>query len=626
MTGCSVFTTKEIIMKKIILIILTIASAAFAQVTFDANFESGNINTVTTTDSINYVVTAREDIGGRWFYFRISGVLNRYISVRVSNSDVTRAMYSYDDDNYTRFSALESPSTNVFQKTYTEDTVFVAYYTPYNYSFLLERLDEWSENQFVKIDTLGITERNLALHEITITDESVEDSLKDHIWIHARTHPGETPSSWHFDGLVEKLLSDDDVISFYRQKLVFHLIPFVNPEGVYYGRSRTNYNYVDLEQQWAGEDSTIQEEARILRTRLKQINDIKPVKVFLNLHSQASSFCTFWIHTALSTTNYFYRREYQFAYLNTSGNPYFTQNDFSESSIKPYFPEGWLWYNYNDSVMALTYETPYDQYSTDIWVDNENLAGLGVRTVYAVAEYLELSHPKYILLDNKDAMITGAWTSYTATNKFYSDDYITTPKGDGSKYAQFDTEPIQSGQYDVYAWWPSSAGFAYNTRFIITAGGGEKIIEKTQQANGGQWNFLTDINLPAEGNLSIKITNQASSTVAADAFRIIYKGPAVNVPYETTLPEDFTLFQNYPNPFNPNTTIRFQLKTGANVKLRVFNSLGEIVRVLVDQELGAGTHEVIFNAGSGGGMASGVYYYNLTIGNRSETKGMVFIK
>jgi len=613
-------------MKKILSILIIVTTSALAQVTFDANFESGNINTATTTDSINYEVTTREDIGGRWFYFRISGVLNKYLRVHVTNSDVKRAMYSYDDINYTRFSASESPSTNVFQKTYTADTVFVAYYTPYNYSVLLERLDEWSANQFVKIDTLGITERNLAIHEITVTDGSVDDSLKDHIWIHARTHPGETPSSWHFDGLVEKLLSDDDVISFYRRKLVFHLIPFVNPEGVYYGRSRTNYNYVDLEQQWAGEDSSIQEEARMLRTRLKQINDIEPVKVFLNLHSQASAFCTFWIHTAQSTSNYFYRREYQFAYLNTSGNPYFTQNDFSESSIKPYFPEGWLWYNYNDSVMALTYETPYDQYSTDIWVNNENLAELGERTVYAIAEYLELSHPKHILLDNKHAMLTGSWTSYTSTNKFYSDDYVTTPKGDGSKHAQFDTELIQAGQYDVYAWWPQSAGFAYNARFILNAGGNEKIIEKTQQTNGGQWNYLTDVNLPSDGSISIKVSDLASGTVAADAFRIIYKGAPSNVDGEFYLPENFTLYQNYPNPFNPYTTIRFKLKSRANVKLRVFNPLGEIVSVLVDQELGEGTHEVIFNAGSKSGLSSGVYYYNLTVGVRSETKGMVFIK
>ncbi|MBZ0201140.1 MAG: T9SS type A sorting domain-containing protein [Ignavibacteriaceae bacterium] len=610
-------------MKNIILILLTITTVSFSQVRFDANFDSGNINTVNTTDSINYTVTTHEDIGGRWFYFRIAGVKNKYISVRVSNSDVTRAMYSYDNDTFTRFSGLESPSTNVFQKTYTEDTVFVAYYTPYNYSHLLQRLNDWSQSSFVKVDTLGITEHNLAIHEITVTDTSVSDSLKENIWIHARTHPGETPSSWHFDGLVETLLSDDDVISFYRQKLVFHLIPFVNPEGVYYGRSRTNFNYVDLEQQWQGADSTIQLEARILRTRLKQINNGKPVKVFLNLHSQASPFCTFWIHTAQSTSTLFYRNEYQFAYLNTSGNPYFTQNDFSESSLKPYFPEGWLWYNYNDSVMALTYETPYDKYSTGTWVDNDNLAELGDRTVYAIAEYLGLSHPKHIILDNTNAFLAGNWTSYTTTNKFYGDDYILIPKGDGSNYAKFETEPIQGGQYDVYAWWPNSGGFSYNTKFIISANGNEQIIEKTQQTNGAQWNYLTDVNLSADGSISIKVSDLAGGTVCADAFKIVYKGPALSVRNDIGMPEDFKLYQNYPNPFNPRTTIRFNLQKRENVKLRVFNPLGELVKVLVDQELGEGTHEAIFNADR---ISSGIYYYNLTAGEQSETRGMIFIK
>ncbi|PJB00957.1 MAG: hypothetical protein CO127_06255, partial [Ignavibacteria bacterium CG_4_9_14_3_um_filter_36_18] len=74
-------------MKKILSILIIVTTSALAQVTFDANFESGNINTATTTDSINYEVTTREDIGGRWFYFRISGVLNKYLRVHVTNSD-----------------------------------------------------------------------------------------------------------------------------------------------------------------------------------------------------------------------------------------------------------------------------------------------------------------------------------------------------------------------------------------------------------------------------------------------------------------------------------------------------------------------------------------------------------
>ena len=71
--------------------------------------------------------------------------------------------------------------------------------------------------------------------------------------------------------------------------------------------------------------------------------------------------------------------------------------------------------------MALTYETPYDQYSTDIWVTNENLMELGNRNVYAIAEYLELSHPKWYILDNKNAIAAGTWNTDTTGLEFYSD-------------------------------------------------------------------------------------------------------------------------------------------------------------------------------------------------------------
>ena len=82
----------------VILIVLFCAvSSVNAQVIFEFDFESGNLNSVTTTDSITYTITTKTDIGGRWFYFRIRNVKNRFIKVKISNSDVKRAVYSYDN-------------------------------------------------------------------------------------------------------------------------------------------------------------------------------------------------------------------------------------------------------------------------------------------------------------------------------------------------------------------------------------------------------------------------------------------------------------------------------------------------------------------------------------------------
>jgi len=86
----------------------------------------------------------------------------------------------------------------------------------------------------------------------------------------------------------------------------------------------------------------------------------------------------------------------------------------------------------------------------------------------------------------------------------------------------------------------------------------------------------------------------------------------------------FTLSQNYPNPFNPITTIEYSLPKAGDVELSVFNALGQRVVTLVDGYKPAGYYKVNFN---GKDLASGVYYYRLTAGDKfSAVKKMLLIK
>ena len=617
-------------MRKIIIHLFLLTSLLSGQIKFDANFESGNLISATTSDSINYTATAKSDIGGRWFYFRISGVKNKFIKVNIVDeskiaNDVTRAMYSYDNISFGRFTSSESPRKGTFQKTFEQDTVYVSYYTPYTFKYLEERINELLKSSFVKVDTLGLTDHNMPIQEIIITDPSYPDESKYQVWIHARTHPGETPSSWHFDGIIRTLLRDDDVISFYRKNIVFHLIPFTNPEGVFYGRSRTNFNGVDVESNWGQPESNTSTEVKILKKRMADLNNKKPFSVFLNLHSQASPFCTMWIHTPTSTTDIFYRKEIQIANLNSSDNPYFVQKDYSQSSLQNYFPEGWQWKNWGSNIMALTYETPYDQYSNGVLVTNDNLFDIGKRTVYAIAEYLNLSQPKYLILDNKDMVVTGNWAIDSSGVQFYGDNYLQINSGIGSDSVSYQTQNLNPGNYDIYAWWPAKSTYAYNTKFHIKSEGHETVIEKTQQINGGQWNFLKQVSLLNNGKISLSINNNANGIVAVDAFRIIYNSPVASVK-DAQLPKDFVLYQNFPNPFNPSTTIRFDLRKRSKVLLRIIDALGKQVAILLNNEVEAGTHNVFFNTAKYPLLGSGVYYFILTTEKFSETKGMVLVK
>ncbi len=97
----------------------------------------------------------------------------------------------------------------------------------------------------------------------------------------------------------------------------------------------------------------------------------------------------------------------------------------------------------------------------------------------------------------------------------------------------------------------------------------------------------------------------------------------VGVETTSQIPEAYSLSQNYPNPFNPSTTIEFSLPATAIVSVKVFNTLGEEVAVLVSQELSAGSYRYQWDAAL---QSSGVYFYQIRAGSFKATKRMVLVK
>lgn len=85
----------------------------------------------------------------------------------------------------------------------------------------------------------------------------------------------------------------------------------------------------------------------------------------------------------------------------------------------------------------------------------------------------------------------------------------------------------------------------------------------------------------------------------------------------------YELMQNYPNPFNPNTTIKFAIPEKSNVKLILYNLLGEEIRVLADGEFDSGIHSVTLD---GSNLSSGSYIYKMISGNFSQTRKLILMK
>jgi hypothetical protein len=89
------------------------------------------------------------------------------------------------------------------------------------------------------------------------------------------------------------------------------------------------------------------------------------------------------------------------------------------------------------------------------------------------------------------------------------------------------------------------------------------------------------------------------------------------------VPETFALSQNYPNPFNPKTNIRFEIPSTMDVSIKVYNTLGEEVAVLISRRMSPGVYETDWDAN---GLPSGVYFYRFQTETFVETKKMLLIR
>jgi hypothetical protein len=136
-----------------------------------------------------------------------------------------------------------------------------------------------------------------------------------------------------------------------------------------------------------------------------------------------------------------------------------------------------------------------------------------------------------------------------------------------------------------------------------------------EEWENGQW-------VPEEEGLLV--TNPDGIIIGFIAKEIfLYYSPPTNVGSEKNIANGFNLFQNYPNPFNPITHIDFILMDRTNVTLKVYNTLGQEIKTLVDEEMIPGYYSRIFD---GSNLPSGVYFYTITAGNFTATKKLILLK
>ena len=225
----------------------------------------------------------------QWFYFQVNVErLNNAYAFEILNAGRTsypkgwqnyHPCISYDRQNWQRVATSEYDSKVLrFSLTPKRQQFYLAYFAPFSYEQHLNLIAKAQCHQHVTHHILGQTPkgRNIDLLEISKANKNAKN-----IWIIARQHPGETMAEWFMQGLIHRLLEQDNPSTEVLLKQIrFYLIPNMNVDGAYLGNLRVNACGRNLNREWQSPSLTESPEVYHVREKIKQSG----VDLFLDIH------------------------------------------------------------------------------------------------------------------------------------------------------------------------------------------------------------------------------------------------------------------------------------------------------------------------------------------------------
>ncbi|MCB9090310.1 MAG: T9SS type A sorting domain-containing protein [Calditrichae bacterium] len=197
-------------------------------------------------------------------------------------------------------------------------------------------------------------------------------------------------------------------------------------------------------------------------------------------------------------------------------------------------------------------------------------------------------------------------------------------------YAAFTATLAKGGIYDIQEIVPTTVNASNYAYYRISVG--SSLLDSLyidQNQGSGDWVTLGRYTLPAEVPIEVRVIDSRQSTVGqvlrADAvkFALVEEVSDITADNESGLPLRFEFLPNYPNPFNPVTTFRYSLAKASPAQLRIYNTLGQEVAVLVDESQPAGSYRVQWDAAR---MASGIYFARFQAGSFVQTRKVMLLK
>lgn len=254
------------------------------------NFDSGNIDVIKAEHPADIQLAIRKDHNSdfyQWFHFRLHSQSTEPHTIRIVNVKDSaypdgwkdyQAVASYDRENWFRVETQLVNEQLVITHYPEAESVYFAYFAPYSYERHMDLLHQAQSSGMAQIVELGETLDGRDMSMLVVGEPA---DGKKKIWITARQHPGESMAEWFVEGLLDRLLDEDDgVARTLLEKAVFYIVPNMNPDGSVRGHLRTNAAGVNLNREWQTPSMEKSPEVYLVRKQMLETG----VDMLLDVH------------------------------------------------------------------------------------------------------------------------------------------------------------------------------------------------------------------------------------------------------------------------------------------------------------------------------------------------------
>jgi murein tripeptide amidase MpaA len=246
-----------------------------------SKFDAGNIEVVKLENHENIQLKIENDSNSdflQWFYFRMQGAIDLPCTLNIVNAGDAAYPEGWENyqarASYDRVTWFQVPTTYVdgvlsIEFTPEFDSVYFAYFAPFSYEQHLDLVDSAQQSPLCKLEAIGETTEGRPIDFLRIGDE---DPAKKKLWVIARQHPGETMAEWFMQGLIDRVLDEEDASAVkLLEKANIYMVPNMNIDGSILGNLRVNAKGVNLNREWATPSIENSPEVYYVKEKMKEI-------------------------------------------------------------------------------------------------------------------------------------------------------------------------------------------------------------------------------------------------------------------------------------------------------------------------------------------------------------------